>query len=131
MGTQRAERSASASVEASPVTAYSTGKGIDHPAVLACIEMFVDAGNTDGAALFVAQREEGCALSPGGHIGILADIKRAVGAGEKRTHKAMHILSGDEIFRRMRLTVRAACCRGVGWRQRTLRFATRRALPVR
>jgi hypothetical protein len=43
----------------------------------------------------------------------------------------MHILSGGEIFRRVRLTVRAACCRGVGWRQRTLRFATRRALLVR
>jgi hypothetical protein len=52
-----------------------SGKGIDHPAVLACVEMFVDAGKTDGAALFVAPREEGCVVSPGDHIGIMAEIK--------------------------------------------------------
>jgi hypothetical protein len=93
--TQRAERSASASVEASPVTAYSLARAL----IIACVEMFVDAGNTDGAALFVAPREEGCVVSPGDHIGIMAEIKRAVGAGEKSTHKALHILSGDEISR--------------------------------
>jgi hypothetical protein len=38
-------------------------------------------------------------VSPGDHIGIMAEIKRAVGAGEKSTHKALHILSGDEISR--------------------------------
>ena len=83
------------------------------------------------ARRFSSPREKKDALCLGDHIGILADIKRAVGAGEKSTHKAMHILSGGEIFRRVRLTVRAACCRGVGWRLRTLRFATRRALLVR
>src|SRR5260370_31335338 len=75
-----------------------SGKGIDHPVVLACIELFVDAGNTDGAALFVAQREAECAVSPGHHSGILADIKRAVRDGDKMTNKSTHILSGCQRF---------------------------------
>ena len=70
-----------------------SGKGIDHPAVLACIEMFVDAGNTDGAALFDAQREDKSAVSPGDHIEIGRKLNISEGTVKVRLYRARLRLS--------------------------------------
>src|SRR5665213_404329 len=84
---------------------YIAGDGVegaervDHPPVLARIKVFVDAGNSNGPSLGVVQREKVCAVLAFDDVGILADIERSLGTGEKGAHVAMHILRGSQILR--------------------------------
>src|ERR1700743_3041019 len=78
--------------------AIERGQSADRPAVLARIDMAVDAGQAEFAAILVAERIIAVSVRVAVEIGILADIEGAVGALKEAREIAPDVARRDEIF---------------------------------
>src|SRR5437660_1297790 len=75
------------------------GEARDHPAVLPRVEIPVDAGHAELAALGIAQRVVFVAVGIVIEVGVLADIECPVGALQEGDEVTLDVARGGEIFR--------------------------------
>ena len=92
-------RSASCKVAGVVRRGVERAESVDHPTVLACVEMLINAWDADGSSLCVIECKEVRAVFAFDHIGVLTDVEGAFGASKEFTNEAMYILGGGEVFR--------------------------------